>query len=145
MRYSVSSVMGRMDLPTAVMAFSLQRNINSLIETIGNMNKNISVNVSLYSRICEILSLEEKTYNRNYIEKMQNSISVEHVSFSYDGKKTILDDISIEIPKNSISVIVGSNGSGKSTLLKILSGAYTAPKGTVSYESFIKYRCNGQG
>lgn len=35
----------------------------------------------------------------------------------YDGK-TIVSDVSITIPQNKISVILGANGCGKSTLLK---------------------------
>lgn len=35
-------------------------------------------------------------------------------------KKTILDNISIVIPRNKITVIIGKNGSGKSTLLKAI-------------------------
>ena len=38
--------------------------------------------------------------------------------FSGYDKQTILHDISISVPQNKISVILGANGCGKSTLLK---------------------------
>lgn len=44
--------------------------------------------------------------------------TAENVTFAY-GEETILDHVSVEIPKNQIVGIVGRSGSGKSTLLKL--------------------------
>ena len=54
----------------------------------------------------------------------------DHVSFAYDGEK-ILDDFSLEIPKNQIVGIVGKSGSGKSTLLKLLMRFWRVQEGAV--------------
>lgn len=52
------------------------------------------------------------------------------VSFSY-GEETILDHISVEIPKGSVVGISGRSGSGKSTLLKLLMRFWKVEDGTV--------------
>ena len=44
-------------------------------------------------------------------------ISVENLSKRY-GTSTVVDDVSMQIERNSITVIVGTSGSGKSTLLR---------------------------
>lgn len=55
---------------------------------------------------------------------------VQNVSFAYSGEK-ILDNISLEIPKNSVVGIVGRSGSGKSTLLKLLMRFWKVQQGSV--------------
>ncbi|MGN0004381.1 MAG: ABC transporter ATP-binding protein [Candidatus Gastranaerophilaceae bacterium] len=48
-------------------------------------------------------------------------IKVENLSLSFEDKK-LFENISIEIPNNLFTVIIGSNGTGKTTLLKIMAG-----------------------
>ena len=48
-------------------------------------------------------------------------IKLERLSAGYSGK-TVLENISLEIPAGKVTVIVGPNGCGKSTLLKALVG-----------------------
>ena len=50
-----------------------------------------------------------------------SSFSFQNVSKRFDSIMA-LDDISLEIPTNSIFGLLGPNGSGKSTLMRILAG-----------------------
>lgn len=66
------------------------------------------------------------------IKKEKNEVlSVENLSYSYNGKKTILNDISFSINKGDMVSIVGKNGAGKSTLLKLICGFYKQSAGTI--------------
>ena len=56
--------------------------------------------------------------------------SAENVTFSYD-EENILDDFSVEIPRNQIIGIVGRSGSGKSTLLKLFMRFWQVQQGSV--------------
>lgn len=57
--------------------------------------------------------------------------AVEDVRFSYGGE-TILNDVSLQIPKGKIIGLVGRSGSGKSTLLKLLMRFWDAQAGRVT-------------
>ena len=52
---------------------------------------------------------------------MNNVLTVEKLSVSYDGKEA-LKDISLEIPEHKITAVIGPSGCGKSTFLKCLNG-----------------------
>ena len=47
------------------------------------------------------------------------AISVKNLSVAYENN-TIIEDLSLSIPKVKISIIIGANGCGKSTLLKTI-------------------------
>ncbi|QIK59746.1 peptidase domain-containing ABC transporter [Dysgonomonas sp. HDW5A] len=92
--------------------------------------------VSLSSeRVGEIQSIEDEDFNRctNPPERLEKGIIFDQVSFKYPGggKRCILRDISLFIPKNKITAIVGISGSGKTTLLKLILGFYSPSSGNI--------------
>lgn len=60
-------------------------------------------------------------------------LKTENISKVYDGK-TVLDALSIEIPKGRITSFIGANGAGKSTLLAIISRLLEKSAGRVLLE-----------
>ena len=61
-------------------------------------------------QVVEITGADQTTYGQ---------VTIEDVTFAYE-KETILDGVSLDVPKQGILGIVGKSGSGKSTLLKLL-------------------------
>lgn len=61
-------------------------------------------------------------------------ISLDHVSYSYDGTKKILDDLSLEFEKGKMYVILGPSGCGKTTLLSLLGGLDSPGEGKILFE-----------
>ncbi|KUH80474.1 MULTISPECIES: ABC transporter ATP-binding protein [unclassified Mycobacterium] len=60
-----------------------------------------------------------------------NSIQFEGVQFSYDGRNTVLHDISLTLPAGTITALVGPSGSGKSTLATLVPRFHDVTAGTV--------------
>ena len=60
-----------------------------------------------------------------------NVIKLENVTKSFDNR-ILIDDLSLEIPKNAIVGIIGPNGMGKSTLFKMIMGKEQPDSGTVT-------------
>ena len=57
-------------------------------------------------------------------------ISVLGVS-KFFGKKIALDNVSLDIPENTVFILVGPNGAGKTTLLRLLCGELRSSHGTI--------------
>lgn len=50
------------------------------------------------------------------------SVAVEHVTFGYGRRQTVLDDVSFTVPQGQSVAILGYNGVGKTTLFKLITG-----------------------
>ena len=59
-------------------------------------------------------------------------IRFEHVSFAYQDKE-VLHDITVTLPKNSLTALVGPSGSGKSTVMKLCARFYDPQKGRIFF------------
>ena len=80
---------------------------------------------------------EEQVVNKtlDYIPETR-TISMENVCFSYDGAERdyVLENLSLKIPENKITAIVGASGSGKTTVIKLLLGFYPPIKGIIKVD-----------
>lgn len=73
----------------------------------------------------------------------ENLIELKKLSFSY-GKRRILNEIDLNFPTGSFSVIAGESGSGKSTLLYILGGFQRPGAGEYLFRGNRVYRRFGE-
>ncbi|MBR5950266.1 MAG: ABC transporter ATP-binding protein [Actinomycetaceae bacterium] len=60
-----------------------------------------------------------------------SSISFDNVSFSYDGTRQVLSDVSFDIPQGSFTALVGPSGSGKTTLTRLIARFWDVNSGAV--------------
>ncbi len=76
---------------------------------------------------------EQLIYDKLQVLPDKKELIVSQLSFSYDGadRNYVLDDISLTIPQQQVTAIVGASGSGKTTLLKLLLGFYAPNKGCI--------------
>lgn len=69
-------------------------------------------------------------------QSFEGHIRFEQVSFSYDGKTPVLEDVSFEIAPGRTVALVGATGSGKSTLVNLLLRFYDPSAGRVTLDGF---------
>ena len=64
----------------------------------------------------------------------KGEITFDHVSFSYDGERNVLKDISFTLHSGDCVAIVGPSGSGKSTIVNLIPRLWEAGSGQVLFD-----------
>lgn len=58
-------------------------------------------------------------------------IKVSHLTFSYDGKREVLSNMSFQLGEGETVGLIGANGTGKSTILRLLVGLLSGHQGSI--------------
>jgi subfamily B ATP-binding cassette protein MsbA len=65
------------------------------------------------------------------LPEITGDVDFADVNFSYDGARTVLNDISFHAGPGTVTALVGSSGSGKSTMIGLISAFYVPTRGAV--------------
>ena len=68
------------------------------------------------------------------LARIDGQISFEHVNFSYDPGKPVLEDVSFVSQPGTVTALVGSSGSGKSTMIGLVAAFYKPTSGRVTVD-----------
>ena len=66
---------------------------------------------------------------------MENIIEINNLTFKYDNKNALFEDLNVSIEKGKITTLLGKNGCGKSTLIKILAKNLNYNSGSIKIEN----------
>ena len=61
-------------------------------------------------------------------------IEIDHVTFGYDERRSILNDVSLRFARGKVTAILGGSGCGKTTLLRLIGGVHAATSGRVVFD-----------
>ena len=104
------------------------------IQNISNFYNQLVTNIAGAERIFEILDTPPAIADGAEVEEMPDitgEVTFEHVSFSYDDKVKVLDDVSFRIKPGETIALVGPTGAGKSTIVNLISRFYDVQQGSV--------------
>lgn len=114
---------------------SLNGPITQLIQFVRELQ---DAKISL-ARLSEIHEKEDETQEEEHQSidvPYDSDIELKNVTYRYLGSDVpVLDNLSLKIPANKVTAIVGVSGSGKTTLMKLLLKFYNPDKGEVSIGS----------
>lgn len=82
------------------------------------------------NKILSLLAQPDPVWGAEKVTDLE--IRLDHVTFSYDGKRDVLKDVTMTFPKIGMTAIVGESGCGKSTVVNLLFGAFRPKTGTVT-------------
>ena len=102
-------------------------------KTLININKPLQqalvAAISVFSLIDE---KSEQNLGNKLLNRIEGDINFDNVSFSYDGEKSSLKNINLNITCGETIALVGSTGSGKTTLVNLLTRFYSPSNGKIT-------------
>ena len=61
-------------------------------------------------------------------------IEIDHVTFGYDERRIILNDLSLRFARGKVTSVLGGSGCGKTTVLRLIAGVHAVNSGRVVFD-----------
>jgi subfamily B ATP-binding cassette protein MsbA len=108
------------------------------IVQMGNIGSQLTDAMAGLDRTQELMNMEEEDDSEvrtEFLKDIKGNIEFRDVSFSYEGSKDVLHNISFEAKPGSVTALVGSSGSGKSTIAGLVATFLKPEVGKVTVDS----------
>jgi len=125
------------DAPTFIFYMVILYSVINPLKEFSKAGYSIPKGLASMERVDKILKAEnpiKETENPKPLNGLQENITFKDITFSYDGKKPVLEDINLTIPKGKTVALVGQSGSGKSTLVDLLPRYHDVQEGTITID-----------
>ena len=117
-----------------IAAFSqITRPLRSFIDQFANINQGVAAGERIFTIIDAESEIRDAEDAKEF-EGLKESIELRNISFSYDGEKDVLKDVSLRIGKGETIALVGASGGGKSTLSELIPRFYDVTCGEVLFD-----------
>jgi len=101
---------------------------------LSKMSDAVSKAMVGFERIQEVLQVEARVRDlprARRAPRFKGKIEFEHVTFAYDEKTPVLNDITFKIEAGKVAAIVGPSGAGKSTIISLIPRFYDPQSGRI--------------
>lgn len=123
---------GTITLPQAFLIIMLAADFFLPLRLLGSFFHVAMNGMAASDKLFKLLDTKEDEHGAEIPENLDGDIEIKDLSFSYDGEKTVLNDISATFKKHELISIVGESGCGKSTLASLLCGTTKGYSGSVT-------------
>ncbi len=98
----------------------------------------ISLGIASAKRLLSIMNTENNLDQNEsgFAGAMKGEVVFENVSFRYDQKKTVLDQVSFRVEPGHTVAIVGQTGTGKTSLVRLINRTYDPSSGRVLIDGY---------
>lgn len=115
--------------------FQYIKNFTQPIQQITRVMNLVQTAMAASERIFEFLEIgDEPNPSDVEIEKLNDSITFENVSFGYYENEKIIKDLSFDVKKGDKIAIIGETGAGKTTIVKLLMRFYDVDSGEIKVD-----------
>ena len=125
------------DAPTFIFYMVILYSVINPLKEFSKAGYNIPKGLASMERVDKILKAENKIVeipNPKPLNGLEEQVEFKDISFSYDGKKEVLQHINLTVPKGKTVALVGQSGSGKSTLVDLLPRYHDVQDGTITID-----------
>lgn len=123
---------GTITLPQAFLIIMLAADFFLPLRLLGSFFHVAMNGMAASDKLFKLLDTKEDEHGAEIPENLDGDIEIKDLSFSYDGEKTVLNDISATFKKHELISIVGESGCGKSTLASLLCGTTKGYIGSIT-------------
>lgn len=95
------------------------------------MSENNMIVADAIERVDSVLNLSELSTSDNVQHPADGSVELENVSFSYDGSKNAVDNVSLKIADGQTVAFVGPSGGGKTTVSRLAARFWDVGRGSI--------------
>jgi len=130
-------IKGQASVGQFIMVNALMLQLFIPMNFMGMVYREIRQGITDIERMMEVLDQKPEVEDKPGAKPLVNrggSVRFDRVSFHYEPSRTILHDISFEVPAGKMVAIVGPSGAGKSTISRILMRFYDVAAGTVTID-----------
>jgi len=106
------------------------------LQSLINFVEQYQDGVTGFERFLEIMDEKPEVEKENVISSINltGNIEFKNVSFSYETKSDVLNNIDLKINKGEVVALVGESGGGKTTICHLLPGFYKASSGEILFD-----------
>lgn len=125
------------DASTFMVYLTILYSVINPLKEFSKAGYNIPKGLASMERVDKILKAENKIVeipNPKPLNGLEEQVEFKDISFSYDGKKEVLQHINLTVPKGKTVALVGQSGSGKSTLVDLLPRYHDVQEGTITID-----------
>ena len=123
------------DAPTFIFYMVILYSVINPLKEFSKAGYNIPKGLASMERVDKILKAENKIVEiPKPLNGLEEQVEFKDISFSYDGKKEVLQHINLTVPKGKTVALVGQSGSGKSTLVDLLPRYHDVQEGTITID-----------
>ncbi|MBP8724965.1 MAG: ABC transporter ATP-binding protein [Saprospiraceae bacterium] len=101
------------------------------VRTLADKFNTLQMGLLAASRVFALMDVDESHEDQGTREGPHLKLEFRSVSFSYDGTRNALQDISFILPQGKMLAVVGTTGSGKTSLINLINRLYEMSDGNI--------------